>query len=141
MGLNGHDAAVKAMSELFGPIVGITLVLMSVFIPASLTPGLTGQITRSLRSSSRATALISAMNAATLTPTQCALFLRIPKPPEKRNILARGFNRVYDGFAHWYAGIIAFTTKFAIPVCLVALVLIAGAVWGIARLPTAFSAA
>jgi HAE1 family hydrophobic/amphiphilic exporter-1 len=85
-----------------------------------------------------ATALISAMNAATLTPTQCALFLRIPKPPEKRNILARGFNRVYDGFAHWYAGIIAFTTKFAIPVCLVALVLIAGAVWGIARLPTAF---
>jgi HAE1 family hydrophobic/amphiphilic exporter-1 len=137
-GLNGHDAAVKAMSELFGPIVGITLVLMSVFIPASLTPGLTGQMYAQFALVIAATALISAMNAATLTPTQCALFLRVPKPPEKRNILARGFNRVYDGFAHWYAGIIAFTTRFAIPVCLVALVMIAGAVWGIARLPTAF---
>jgi HAE1 family hydrophobic/amphiphilic exporter-1 len=137
-GLNGHDAAVKAMSELFGPIVGITLVLMSVFIPASLTPGLTGQMYAQFALVIAATALISAMNAATLTPTQCALFLRIPKPPEKRNFLARGFNHVYDGFARWYAGIISFTTKFAIPVCLVAMVLIAGAVWGIARLPTAF---
>jgi HAE1 family hydrophobic/amphiphilic exporter-1 len=137
-GLNNHDAAVKAMSELFGPIVGITLVLMSVFIPASLTPGLSGQMYAQFALVIAATALISAMNAATLTPTQCALFLRVPKPPEQRNILARGFNHVYDGFARWYAGIIAFTTRFAIPVCLVALVLIAGAVWGIVRLPTAF---
>jgi HAE1 family hydrophobic/amphiphilic exporter-1 len=137
-GLNGHDAAVKAMSELFGPIVGITLVLMSVFIPASLTPGLTGQMYAQFALVIAATALISAMNAATLTPTQCALFLRIPKPPEKRNILARGFNRTYDGFAHWYAGIIAFTTRFAIPVCLIALVAAGAAVWSIARLPTAF---
>jgi HAE1 family hydrophobic/amphiphilic exporter-1 len=137
-GLNGHDAAIKAMSELLGPIVGITLVLMSVFIPASLTPGLTGQMYAQFALVIAATALISAMNAATLTPTQCALFLRVPKPPEKRNILARGFNTVYDRLAHRYAGLIAAMTRHAMPTCLGALILIGGAVWGIARLPTGF---
>ena len=39
-----HDAAVRAMDELFGPIMGITLVLMSVFVPAAFLPGLTGQM-------------------------------------------------------------------------------------------------
>ncbi len=43
-GLTPHDAAIKAMNELFGPIIGITLVLMSVFIPAAFLPGLTGQM-------------------------------------------------------------------------------------------------
>jgi hydrophobic/amphiphilic exporter-1 (mainly G- bacteria), HAE1 family len=41
-GMNGHDAAIRAMDQLFGPIVGITLVLMAVFIPAAFLPGLTG---------------------------------------------------------------------------------------------------
>src|SRR5260370_38880486 len=41
-GLSTHDAAIKAMDELFGPIIGITLVLMSVFVPAAFMPGLTG---------------------------------------------------------------------------------------------------
>lgn len=137
-GLDGRSAAIKAMSELFGPIVGITLVLMSVFIPASMTPGLTGQMYAQFALVIAATALISALNAATLTPTQCALFLRAPKPPEKRNIAARGFNRVYDGFAGWYAGIIARMTKHAGLSVIVALVIVVGAVWSVARLPTGF---
>src|SRR5205807_3738567 len=44
LGLNPHDASIKAMDELFGPIIGITLVLMSVFIPAAFMPGLTGKM-------------------------------------------------------------------------------------------------
>ena len=43
-GMSSHDAAIKAMEELFGPIIGITLVLMAVFIPAAFVPGLTGQM-------------------------------------------------------------------------------------------------
>ena len=43
-GMNGHDAAIKAMDQLFGPIIGITLVLMSVFLPAAFLPGLTGRM-------------------------------------------------------------------------------------------------
>ena len=43
-GMSGHDAAIKAMGELFGPIIGITLVLMAVFLPAAFVPGLTGNM-------------------------------------------------------------------------------------------------
>ncbi len=95
-GMTGHDAAIKAMDELFGPIIGITLVLMAVFIPAAFLPGLTGQMYAQFALVIAATALISAINAVTLKPTQCALWLRPPVPPEKRNIFYRGFNRIYD---------------------------------------------
>ena len=74
-GLSGHDAAIKAMDALFAPIVGITLVLISVFLPASFLPGLTGRIYAQFALVIAATALLSAINAATLKPTQCALWL------------------------------------------------------------------
>ena len=95
-GMSGHDAAIKAMDELFGPIIGITLVLMAVFLPAAFVPGLTGNMFAQFALVIAATALISAVNAATLKPTQCALWLRTPVPPEQRNFFYRGFNRVYD---------------------------------------------
>jgi HAE1 family hydrophobic/amphiphilic exporter-1 len=91
-GLTPHDAAIKAMAELFGPIIGITLVLMSVFIPAAFLPGLTGQMYAQFALVIAATAIISAINAATLKPTQCALWLRAPTPPEKRNFFYRGLS-------------------------------------------------
>ena len=91
------------MSELFGPVIGITLVLMSVFLPAAFMPGLTGQMYQQFALVIAATALISAINAATLKPTQCALWLRPPMPPDQRNFFYRGFNKVYDSAEHWYA--------------------------------------
>ena len=75
-GMSPHDAAIKAMDELFGPVIGITLVLMSVFLPAAFLPGLTGQMFAQFALVIAATALISAVNAATLKPTQCAMWLR-----------------------------------------------------------------
>ena len=60
------------MDELFGPIIGITLVLMSVFMPAAFLPGLTGRMYAQFALVIAATALLSAINAATLKPTQCA---------------------------------------------------------------------
>ena len=99
----GRAAAEKAMTELFGPIIGITLVLMSVFLPAAFLPGLTGQMYQQFALVIAATAIISAINAVTLKPTQCALWLRPPTPPEKRNFFYRGFNKVYDAGEHWYA--------------------------------------
>ena len=56
------------MDELFGPIIGITLVLMSVFIPAAFMPGLTGKMYAQFALVIAATALLSAINAATLSP-------------------------------------------------------------------------
>ena len=95
-GMSGHDAAIKAMDQLFGPIIGITLVLMSVFLPAAFLPGLTGRMYAQFALVIAATALLSAINAVTLKPTQSALWLRAPVPPEKRNAFFRGFNRIYD---------------------------------------------
>src|SRR5499433_3661011 len=100
-GMSGHDAAIKAMGELFGPIIGITLVLMAVFLPSAFVPGLSGQMFAQFALVIAVTALISAVNAATLKPTQCALWLRPPKPIEQRNFFSRGFSR---GFERVYGG-------------------------------------
>ncbi len=109
----GHDAAIKAMDELFGPIIGITLVLMSVFIPAAFLPGLTGQMYAQFALVIAATALLSAINAATLKPTQCALWLRPAVPPEQRNFFFRGFNRVYSAFERGYVRLIGGMVRHA----------------------------
>src|SRR6186713_1073969 len=105
-GMSGHDAAISAMDALFAPIVGITLVLMSVFIPAAFMPGLTGKMYAQFALVIAATAILSAINAATLKPTQAALWMRAPTPPEKRNIVYRAFNRGYDALERGYTRLI-----------------------------------
>src|SRR5579863_4531723 len=112
-GLPGREAAGRAMDDLIGPVIGITLVLMSVFIPAAFLPGLTGQLYRQFALVIAATAFISAINAVTLKPTQSALWLRTPVPPERRNFFYRGFNRVYAGLEHGYTGFIHRTLRHA----------------------------
>ena len=92
-GMSGHDAAIRAMDQLFGPIIGITLVLMSVFLPAAFLPGLTGRMYAQFALVIAATALLSAINAATLKPTQCAMWLRRPVPPEQRNVFYRALQQ------------------------------------------------
>jgi HAE1 family hydrophobic/amphiphilic exporter-1 len=94
-GLTPHDAAIKAMGEMTGPVIGITLVLVSVFLPAAFMPGITGQLFRQFALVIAATAVISALNALTLKPTQCALWLRPRDPNKQLNAFYRGFNRVY----------------------------------------------
>lgn len=137
-GLSGHDASVKAMNDLFGPIIGITLVLMSVFIPASFLPGLTGRLYAQFALVIAATAVISAINAATLKPTQCALWLRPTVPMDKRNAFYRGFNRVYGGVEHWYVGLVSGMTRRSGIMATLALILMGGGLYGLSRLPTGF---
>jgi HAE1 family hydrophobic/amphiphilic exporter-1 len=137
-GLSGHDAAIKAMDQLFGPIIGITLVLISVFLPAAFLPGLTGRIYAQFALVIAATALLSAINAATLKPTQCALWLRRPLPPEQRNWFYRGFNNVYDRLERRYARLIGALARHANASVLAALILIGIGFYGLSRVPTGF---
>jgi HAE1 family hydrophobic/amphiphilic exporter-1 len=137
-GMSGHDAAVRAMDQLFGPIIGITLVLMAVFLPAAFLPGLTGKMYAQFALVIAATALLSAINAATLKPTQCAMWLRRPVPPERRNFFYRGFNRVYGGLERWYARQIARLVKRSGLSAAVALVVIVLAGFGLSRIATGF---
>jgi HAE1 family hydrophobic/amphiphilic exporter-1 len=132
-GLTPKDAAIKAMSELTGPVLGITLVLTSVFLPASFLPGITGQMFRQFALVIAATAIISAMNALTLKPTQCALYLR-PRPKGyKINIFYRGFNRVYEGLEHRYIGVVGRMAKHPYSMALLFFVIVgvAGAAFSI----------
>jgi HAE1 family hydrophobic/amphiphilic exporter-1 len=137
-GLSPHDAAIKAMDELFGPVIGITLVLMSVFLPAAFVPGLTGKMFAQFALVIAATAFISAVNAATLKPTQCALWLRPAVPPERRNFLFRGFNAAYGRLENGYARLIGGMVRHSGVMVLIALALAGLGGWGVARLPTAF---
>ncbi|MHB8267847.1 efflux RND transporter permease subunit [Bradyrhizobium sp.] len=138
LGMSGHDAAIKAMDVLFAPIVGITLVLISVFLPASFLPGMTGRIYAQFALVIAATALISAINAATLKPTQCALWLRRPVPPEQRNFFYRGFNRIYDRVERGYTRLITALVRHSGISVTAALILIAIGGYGLSRVPTGF---
>lgn len=137
-GMSGHDAAISAMDKLFAPIIGITLVLISVFLPAAFLPGLTGRMYAQFALVIAATALLSAVNAATLKPTQCALWLRRPVPPEKRNFFYRGFNRVYDRLERSYAALIGRMVAHSNLSVVLALILISIGGYGLSRIPTGF---
>src|SRR6201987_3301621 len=123
-GMSGHDAAIKAMDQLFGPIIGITLVLMSVFLPAAFLPGLTGRMYAQFALVIAATALLSAVNAATLKPTQSAMWLRRPVPPEKRNAFYRGFNAAYARLERGYGALIALMARRSEAMATIALAII-----------------
>ncbi|TIL36247.1 multidrug efflux RND transporter permease subunit [Mesorhizobium sp.] len=137
-GMSGHDAAIAAMNALFGPIIGITLVLMAVFLPAAFLPGLTGQMYAQFALVIAATAIISAINAATLKPTQCATWLRRPVPPDQRNVFFRGFNAVYQRLENRYAGLIGAMVRHSTVMGIIALLIIGAAGYGISRVATGF---
>src|SRR5262245_10831555 len=137
-GMNGHDAAIRAMDQLFGPIIGITLVLISVFLPASFLPGLTGRIYAQFALVIAATALLSAINAATLKPTQCALWLRPAVPMERRNWFYRGFNNVYRRLENRYIALVGAMARHAGISVTIALILIGIGFYGLSRVPTGF---
>jgi hydrophobic/amphiphilic exporter-1 (mainly G- bacteria), HAE1 family len=137
-GMSGHDAAIRAMQELLGPIVGITLVLMAVFLPAAFLPGLTGRMYAQFALVIAATALLSAINAVTLKPTQSAMWLRPAVPPERRNAFYRGFNAAYARLERGYAGLIRHMVTHAGLMTLIAFAIMGLAFWGLARVPTGF---
>src|SRR5580658_3810466 len=137
-GIPGREAAGRAMDDLIGPVIGITLVLMSVFIPAAFMPGLTGQLYRQFALVIAATAFISAINALTLKPTQSALWLRPPVPLERRNFFYRGFNVAFDAAERTYVRLVGAMTRRSGAMVIIALLLIGLAVYGLTRVPTAF---
>ena len=137
-GQSPKQSSIDAMRELFGPIIGITLVLMSVFLPPAFMPGITGQMYRQFALVIAATALISAVNAVTLKPTQCALWLRPSNPNRRKNIFFRVFNSIYDRVEPLYLRLIRAMVQRSRTMVLLALGLIALAGWGLTKIPTGF---
>ncbi|MBX3449956.1 MAG: multidrug efflux RND transporter permease subunit [Planctomycetaceae bacterium] len=134
--LDPKTATIKAMGEVIGPIMGITLVLMAVFLPTAFLGGITGQLYRQFALTIAATAVISALNAVTLKPAQCAVYLR--PTPEKKNFFYRGFNRVYDWVEGIYTRIVSVAVRQTALVMLLFLGLVSLTGWWFLRLPTGF---
>jgi HAE1 family hydrophobic/amphiphilic exporter-1 len=111
---------------------------MSVFIPPAFMPGITGQMYRQFALVIAATALISAINAATLKPTQCALWLRPADPNRRQNFFFRGFNAVYARLENFYVRQIRRMVRRSELMAIVGLLLIGLAAWGLTRIPTSF---
>ena len=96
-----RDAVKKAMGEITGPIIAITLVLLSVFVPVAFIPGVSGVLFRQFAVTISVAMVISAINALTLSPALCALVLRPSHGPRRGPIkyVLRGIDKVRDGYA------------------------------------------
>ena len=130
------EATIKAMGEVIGPVIGITLVLMAVFLPTAFLGGITGQLYRQFALTIAATAFISAINAVTLKPAQCATYLR--PSTGKKNAFYRGFNAVYDRIEAAYTAVVRRLVANVLPVMVVFLGLVALTGWWFNRLPAGF---
>ena len=137
-GMDRVGAAATALDELFAPIVGITLVLMAVFLPASFLPGLSGRLYAQFAIVIAATAAISAVNAATLKPVQCATWLRPPRPGYRAPLPFRLFDRGHDAVERLYVRAAAFACRHAGIAACAGLLLAAASIAGFARIPTSF---
>src|SRR6201984_2599112 len=104
-GMTPKAAALKAMEELAGPVVGIALVLSAVFVPTAFIPGITGRLYQQFAVTIAISVLLAAFNALTLSPALAALLLR-PREPSK-GLLRRffdWFNRVFGRATEGYVG-------------------------------------
>jgi HAE1 family hydrophobic/amphiphilic exporter-1 len=102
-GMTPHDAALRAMEEVTGPVIAIALILAAVFIPTAFIPGITGRLYQQFAVTIAVSVALSAFNALTLSPALAAMLLRPKK--ESRGPLAaffRWFNRMFgratDGY-------------------------------------------
>ena len=118
-GMTPKNAALKAMEELSGPVVGIALVLSAVFVPTAFIPGITGRLYQQFAVTIAISVLLSAFNALTLSPALAALLLR-PKQPS-RGWLRRFFDwfnqrfeRATDGYVRWSGVLLKKTTVLVV---------------------------
>ena len=134
--LSPAEATKMAMGQIFAPIIGITLVLLSVFVPVAFIPGISGELFRQFAVTVAVSMFLSAINALTLSPAMCAILLRPHHGPRRGPIgaLMRGIDWVRDG----YGAIVARLVRFSI----IGLVLVAGSmvgVWALGKItPTGF---
>jgi hydrophobe/amphiphile efflux-1 (HAE1) family protein len=135
-GLNAKDASIRAMDEITGAIIGITLVLMAVFIPASVLGGISGQLYRQFSLTIAFTTLLSAVNAMSLKPVQCSLWLR-PHEGEK-NAFFRGFDAVFDKITERYTSIVSFLVRNVPLMLLIWAAALALTYYAFTRVPTGF---
>ncbi|HHG0498734.1 TPA: efflux RND transporter permease subunit [Klebsiella pneumoniae] len=103
-GLDRLQATAQALRQIAGPVIATTLVLLAVFVPVALLPGIVGELYRQFAVTLSTAVALSSLVALTLTPALCALLLR-PRPARPAAVW-RAFNRLLDGTRDGYGRLV-----------------------------------
>jgi hydrophobe/amphiphile efflux-1 (HAE1) family protein len=134
--LSPGEAVKKAMGQITAPIIAITLVLLSVFVPVAFIPGISGQLFRQFAVAVSVSMVISAVNALTLSPALCSILLRASHGPKRgpMRYVLKAIDYTRDG----YAAVVKVFVRRAV-VGLIVLVFVVGGVWYLGKItPTGF---
>src|SRR6516162_3716387 len=138
-GLSPHDATIKAMEEVSGPVIAIALILAAVFIPTAFVPGITGRLYQQFALTIAISVIISAFNALTLSPALSALLLR-PKKQSRGPLafLFRGFNAGFSKATTGYVGLCRLLIRRSLLAVLFLVLILFATGWLGKRIPAGF---
>lgn len=133
-----RQAAEKAMVELQGPVIGEVLVLLSVFIPTAFISGITGELYKQFALTIAVSTAFSGINALTLTPALCALFLKPTKIGAKKFFLYRWWDSGFNVTLKYYMKVVGQFLKRPIVAICVYFAITGLAFWGYMAMPTSY---
>ena len=134
--LSSRQATLQTMREVTGPILATTLVLLAVFVPVALLPGITGVMYRQFAVTICVAVLISSLNALTLSPALCSLLLKSGGQKEAKWFAL--FNRYFNGLREKYGRGVAWLVRRTSLIAIVFTGLMVGLVAGVINIPTDF---
>jgi len=138
-GLAPKAAALKAMEEISGPVIGIALVLSAVFVPTAFIPGITGRLYQQFAVTIAFSVILSAFNALSLSPALAALLLR-PKTSSGGPLKGffAWFNRGFANATEWYVRVCGFLVRKTAIAIVLLVAFAVGAGWFGNKVPASF---
>ncbi len=106
-GWDSRKAVSEGMLEITGPVLASTAVLMAVFVPTLMMPGLTGLLYKQFAITISIATIFSSVNALTLSPALCRLLLKPADPSKKKWIFFRKFDEMFEKSTASYKGVVA----------------------------------
>ena len=136
-GLSPREATEKAMDEITGPIIGVVLVMLAVFIPTTMIGGISGELYKQFALTIATATLLSGFNSLTLTPALSALLLR-PSKGRKEGWFFHWFNKGYDAVQRGFDKCVGFLLRKAFIAAVTFCAMVVLAVYMFAKWPTTF---
>jgi HAE1 family hydrophobic/amphiphilic exporter-1 len=135
-GLGAKEATAKSMIEITGPVVATTLVLLAVFVPTIVMPGITGRLYRPFAITISVATLFSSLNALTLSPALCGMLLR-PSVERTKGFFGL-FNRILDSGTTHYGSIVKMLLRRSVLTALIVGGLLVATYFGMIAMPAGF---
>jgi hydrophobic/amphiphilic exporter-1 (mainly G- bacteria), HAE1 family len=138
-GVEPKEATLRAMKEITGPVIGVALVLASVFVPTAFIPGITGRLYQQFAVTIAVSVTLSAFNALTLSPALCALLLR--RRVENRGLAGKffaWFNHLFGRATEGYVRVAGLFIRRSGTALILLVAFVAGAYMFAKRIPTSF---